>query len=238
MAPNRTMLQHMVTVCERYGKSHNMVFSTDPVPAKSKTKCMLICGKNRVAKYPDPVILDGQCLPWVETALHLGHTLHQNGSMHQDAKIRRAIFIDRSVEVREKLHFAEPAEVLRAISVYCCDGYGAMLWPLESDQAQQYFRAWNTAVKLTYGVTRKTFTYLVEGFLAGSETSLRNQVVGRYPGFLQSLLQSPSLEVQVLSRVAVADPSSTTRKNIEPCRSAQYQRSSGGDWGSSTPSSP
>ena len=90
-----------------------------------------------------------------------------------------------------------------------------MLWPLESDQAQQYFRAWNTAVKLSYGVTRKTFTYLVEGYLAGSETSLRNQVVGRYPDFLQSLLQSPSLEVQVLSRVAVADPSSTTRKNIE-----------------------
>merc|ERR1719319_435807 len=134
--------------------------------------------------------------------------------MHQDAKIRRAIFI----EVREKLHFADPAEVLRAISVYCCDGYGAMLWQLEADPAQQYFRAWNTAVKLTHGVPRSTFTYLVEGFLAGQETSLRNQVLGRYPGFLQSLLQSPSLEVQLLSRVAAADPSFTTRQNIEYVR--------------------
>ena len=215
LAPNRTVLQQMVTVCEEYGSTHNMVFSTDPVPAKSKTKCMLICGKNKVAKYPDPVVLDGQCLPWVETALHLGHTLHQNGTMHQDAKIRRALFIDRSVEVREKLHFANPAEVLRAISVYCCDGYGAMLWPLDADPAQQYFRAWNTAVKLTHGVPRSTFTYLVEGFLAGQETSLRNQVLGRYPGFLQSLLQSPSLEVQVLYQVAALDPSSTTRQNIQ-----------------------
>ena len=65
LAPNRTVLQRMVTVCEEYGSTHNMVFSTDPVPAKSKTKCMLICGKNKVAKYPDPVILDGQCLLWV-----------------------------------------------------------------------------------------------------------------------------------------------------------------------------
>ena len=132
LAPNRTVLQRMVTVCEQYGSTHNMVFSTDPVPAKSKTKCMLICGKNKVNKYPDPVILDGQSLPWVETALHLGHTLHQNGTMHQDAKIRRAIFIDRSVEVREKLHYADPAEVLRAISVYCCDGFRAWWrgsWP-------------------------------------------------------------------------------------------------------------
>ena len=55
--------------------------------------------------------------------------------------------------------------------------YGAMLWPLEADPAQQYFRAWNTAVKLTHGVPRSTFTYLVEGFLAGQETSLRNQVL-------------------------------------------------------------
>ena len=55
----------------------------------------------------------------------------------------------------------------------------------------------------------------MEGFLAGQETSLRNQVLGRYPGFLQSLLQSPSPEVQVLCQVAAADPSSTPRQNIE-----------------------
>ena len=95
MAPNRTMPQQMMTVCEQYGKSHNIVFSTDPVPSKSKTKCMLICGKNKVTKYPDRVILDGQCLPWVEKALHLAHTLHQDGLTHQDAKIHRAVFIDR-----------------------------------------------------------------------------------------------------------------------------------------------
>ena len=68
--------------------------------------------------------------------------------MHQDARIRRAIFIDRSVEIREQFHYADSEEVLKAISVYCCDGYGSMLWALASEPAQQYFRAWNTAVKL------------------------------------------------------------------------------------------
>ena len=58
--------------------------------------------------------------------------------MHQNARIRRAIFIDRSVEIREQFHYADSEEVLKAISVYCCDGYGSMLWAL----------AWNTAVKL------------------------------------------------------------------------------------------
>ena len=129
--------------------------------------------------------------------------------MHQDAKIRRAIFIDRSVEVRDQLYYA----------VYCCDGYGAMLWSLASEPAQQYFRAWNTSVKLVHGVPRSTFTYLTEGYLAGDETSLRNQVLGRYPGFLQSLLESPSQEVRFLSRVTLADRGSVTYDNIQYLKS-------------------
>ena len=51
--------------------------------------------------YPSPVQLDGKDLPWVVTADHLGHTLHQLVTMDQDAKIKRAKFIDKSVEIRE-----------------------------------------------------------------------------------------------------------------------------------------
>ena len=204
----------MVNVCKKYGDQHNMVFSTDPVPSKSKTKCMVICGKDRVTSYPAPVKLGGQELPWVETALHLGHTLHQNGRMHQDARIRRAIFIDRSVEIREQLHYADSEEVLKAISVYCCDGYGSMLWALASEPAQQYFRAWNTAVKLVNGVPRSTFTYLTEGFLARDQPSLKNKVLGRLPSFLSSLRESPSPELRFLARVVMSDGGSVTSENI------------------------
>ena len=214
MAPSRSALQEMVSVCERYGEEHIMVFSTDPVPAKSKTKCILVCGKDRVASYPVPIQLGGRDLPWVETALHLGHTLHQNGKMHADAKIRQSIFIDRSVEVREQLHYADAADILRAQAVYCCDGYGAMLWQLDAEPAQQYFQAWNTSVKLVHQVPRSTYTYLVEGYLAGGETSLRNQVLARVPGVLISLLQSSSAEVRFLARVALADGGSVTSQNV------------------------
>ena len=55
-----------------------ILFSTDPVSAKSKTKCMLVCGQDRVTVYTALVKLIGRDLPWVETALHLGHTLHQD----------------------------------------------------------------------------------------------------------------------------------------------------------------
>jgi hypothetical protein len=101
LAPNREVLQSMVLVCERYGVEHNLVFSTDPVPRLSKTKCMYFCGRNGNVKYPAPVQLDGKPLPWVDHAVHLGHVLHQSVTMEKDCHRARAGFIDRSVDIRE-----------------------------------------------------------------------------------------------------------------------------------------
>jgi hypothetical protein len=110
--------------------------------------------------------------------------------MDQDAKIKRAKFIDRSVEIREQLHFAHPDQILKVIQVYCCDGYGSMLWSLDSETAESYFKAWNTSVKLAYNVPRSTFSYLVEGFFAAGHMSLKNQILSRCPGFVQNQSQS------------------------------------------------
>ena len=64
LAPVRSVLAEMVRVCEEYGRQHNMVFSTDPVPSKSKTKCMFFSGHRNV-RYPDHIQLDGRILPWL-----------------------------------------------------------------------------------------------------------------------------------------------------------------------------
>ena len=75
LAPNRDVLQKMIQVCEQYAMEHNLNFSTDSIPSKSKTICSLLCGKQKKVKYPDPVILNGEALPWVESADHLGHII-------------------------------------------------------------------------------------------------------------------------------------------------------------------
>ena len=90
-----------------------------------------------------------------------------------------------------------------------------MLWELGSDTAEQYFKAWNTFVKLTFEVPRSTITYLVEGFLAKDFVSLRNQILGRYPSFFQKLLKSPSKEIRLLANIVGRDPRSTTYKNLQ-----------------------
>ena len=218
LAPNREVLQRMVTTCEQYGEEHNLVFSTDPVPSKSKTKCILFCGRYNNVRYPDPVKLDGKDLPWVEHADHLGHRLHQSVKMDMDCTRARAQFIDKAVDVQQQFSFAQARQKVQMVQVLCCDGYGSMLWDLQSNKAEEYFRSWNTTVKLAWGVPRSCYTYLVEGFLAEDQTPLRNQILARYPGFYRSLLESPSKEVRMLVNMVSQDPRSTTCVNLRYLR--------------------
>ena len=136
-------------------------------------------------------------------------------NMSNDCQRARATYIRKTVEIREQLSFAHPVEILKALQVLSTDAYGSMVWDLSCDQAEQYFKSWNTCIKLVYGVPRSTFTYLVEGFLAGDQVSLRNQVLSRYPGFYRSLLNSSSEEVSILARIVSRDPRSTTYRNLK-----------------------
>ena len=136
-------------------------------------------------------------------------------NMQKDCQRARAKFIDKTVQLREELFFAAPQQVMQAVQLLCTDAYGSMLWDLGSSTAEQYFKCWNTCVKLVFGIPRSTFTYLVEGFFAFSYTSLRNQVISRYSGFFRSLLNSPSREVRALARIVSCDPRSSTCKNLK-----------------------
>ena len=130
IAPNRCAMVLMLAKCEEFARTNNLIFSTDPVPSKSKTKCMFMCGKDKNMKKPKPLVLNGEELPWVETASHLGHELHVDGTFDFDARSKKFSLIEKTTQVRETFNFAHPLEVIHAMKVYCCDHYGYMLWDL------------------------------------------------------------------------------------------------------------
>ena len=214
LAPNRYVLQQMVKICQEYGVEHNLVFSTDPNPARSKTKCLLFCGPKKRVKYPDPVFLDGKQLPWVERADHLGHVLHQTLSMESDSRRARGSFMTRASDIRDNLYFSEPIQKMRSINLNCCDAYGAMLWDLQSVYSKSFFRAWNIQARLAFDVPRETHTYLVHDLLCRDLPSLELQVLSRYPMFLKKLEASPSREIRFMFEIVKDDPGSATFRNI------------------------
>ena len=156
--------------CQIAGVDHNLVFSTDPDPKKSKTKCVLFSGHNNKS-YPFPIVLDGKKLPWVERVDHLGHVLQSTGSLEADACRARASFMARVDDLRDNLFFANPQQIVQGIQLYCCDGYGSMIWNLTSEYSEKFFRSWNIQVRNAWRVSN-----LVENYFAEGQPSLRTQI--------------------------------------------------------------
>ena len=118
-------------------------------------------GTMKNVTYPVNLRLYNQDLPWVETATHLGYELHQLCDMSYDCKTKRGQFIGTSTDIRETFSFAHPDQVLNAVNIYVSHFYGAMLWDFTSDICGQFYRSWNTCVKLAWDIPRSTHTYLV-----------------------------------------------------------------------------
>ena len=217
LAPNRESMARMLEVCESYAKDHNLVFSTDENPIKSKSKCVYMCGKkgNVVSdQAPVNLVLNGKNLPWVSSATHLGHEIHQACNMDQDVKIKRAIFIERSVEIRETFSFALPEQVLSAVQIYALHLYGGMLWDFDSAKTGEFCRAWRTCVKLVHRVPRSTRTFIVDHYLAANFDPVLTELFAGYVKFVSSLKSSASIEVQTLFSIISKDNKSNTGSNI------------------------
>ena len=136
LAPSRTAAVMMLDLCEKYALKHNLQFSTDPNPSKSKSKCIYFTGKLRHVSEPDPLSLFGEELPWVNSAEHLGHTLHKDCTMHMVARTKIASYIDKTCDIRNTFNFAHPDQILKAGQVYCSDAYGFMPYDLSSQAAR------------------------------------------------------------------------------------------------------
>ena len=68
LAPTRDAAQLMLDTCQRFAVKYNLMFSTNPNPEKSKTKCIFVCGLRKGQPKPANLTLAGEVLPWVESA--------------------------------------------------------------------------------------------------------------------------------------------------------------------------
>ena len=67
---------------------------------------------------------------------------------------------------------------------------------------------------MCYNIPRSTHTYFIDNLLAKEFVTIRQQVMSRYAGFYQSLLNSPSREVATVSRMVGRNVSTNTGSNL------------------------
>ena len=83
-----------------FASDNCLKFSTDPDQLKSKTMCIAFKCENRneVAS----VKLNGDDLPWVTKAKHIGNMLHESGTTDADVRVKKGVFIQSAMELNQE----------------------------------------------------------------------------------------------------------------------------------------
>ena len=98
-------LQRMLDITKKFFDDIDLIISYNfDEPAKSKTKCMAFGVKNN----PDPILLNGCPIPWVDKFKHLGHILYKDGNSFHDTVQKKNIFIGKFHSLCQLLKNKEP----------------------------------------------------------------------------------------------------------------------------------
>ena len=210
LSPSIDGLQEMLTVCENYANDHNLKFSTDPNPNKSKTKCMAYLLKER--ELPS-LMLCGNKLPWVKSGKHLGMRIDaiRDNILTKDSVEKRARYIQSNNELVQE--FGYTASDTKAIinRIYNRHAYGAVLWDLYGKEANMFYNSWSTSVRMMYRIDRKTHRYLIEPL--SKMQHIKGAILKRFVGFTNKLASSCKKVVKNVYSIIGDDCRTTTGSN-------------------------
>ena len=138
-------LQAMVEMCEKHAKGSDLVFSTDSDPKKSKTMC--IAFNSNVSKEElGPIMLNGDKLPWKDSVKHIGTKLNSNGTMDDDIKEKRAIFIQTCMNLNQEFECLPYSSQLKLLNIFNSHYTGSNCWLYTSEKFCQMMNSFNVNI--------------------------------------------------------------------------------------------
>ena len=145
----------MLKTCDIYATSHNLVFSTDINPNKSKTKCIAFLKEDRDL---NKLLLCDNLLPLVKNVKHLGIKLETKFGciLKQDIRGKRAQYIQRNNEIMQEFKFAHPSTKLQLTCIYNTHFTGSVIWDLFSRESIMIENTWNVSIRNMFNLHRKT----------------------------------------------------------------------------------
>lgn len=147
----------MLKICIEYFAHHGIKISVDAIVEKSKTKCMAF----NVSVVPTMLTLYNLVLPWVDSALHLGHLITTEEDTSADILIRKGEFNSKVHELRQELGDQYPFVFIQLVRTYLTSMYGSNLWDLYHASAEKLYIAWNFLIKNTFKLPYATHRYIL-----------------------------------------------------------------------------
>ena len=215
LSPSIDGLQNMVNTCSEYATRHNLIFSTDENPRKSKTKCMAFHDKKKDLRN---IKLKGKALPWVTSVKHLGTTITNTIGcrMDQDLLEKRATYIAKNNELNQEFHYAHPKTKVWINKVFNTSFYGAPLWDMFSKNFEKLEKSWNVSNRIMLSLPRNTHRYFIEP-LTETEHIIKS-LWKRFLKFVGNITIGKKKVLRNLLAVIKYDARSVTGRNLRHMR--------------------
>ena len=210
LSPTLGGLQEMIDICSDYAGKHNLSFSTNENPNKSKIECIaFIKKKEQPAR---KMFLGQKPLPWVTSIKHLGVTINDMMNIGQDIMEKRAQYIVKINELRQEFHFADPSLIAKLNGIYNTHFYGAPLWDLFSNETMKVVGAWNTSHRILFQLPRTTHRYLIEPL--SKRPHIMISIWKRFHKFCSSIASSKKFTLRHIYHLIKNGCRTTTGKNL------------------------
>ena len=210
IAPSFDALKEMMSTIEKYCNDHNLRFSTDPDPAKCKTKCIAFLKNDR--ELPS-ITLCGNPLPWVKEGIHLGNNFgNKYNGMSRDIKIKRAQYIQKSCDLQQEFMVAHPTTRFKTNLIFNSHFTGSPLWDLFSEDARRLESTWNFSIKRTFDLPFETQKNLIEP--VSGHIHVKKILLKRFISFLHQIANSNKILPKLLLNCIKSDTRSVTGSNI------------------------
>ena len=213
LSASRSGLQSLVDICHDFASKKNLKFGTNPIPSKSKTKCIIFSSRAKDHVGVANITLDNVPLPWVKTVSHLGCTLDSENSMKNDIAIKRGKFIGKVNSLLQEFHFASKEVLMKVINTYTTSFYGSPIWDLYSASCDKLFKSWNVTMRNVLSVDRRTHRFLVEEL--SKQEHPRVMLASRLVSFYRAQLNSPKFRVRFLVRLAENDKRTVLGRSLD-----------------------
>ena len=135
----------------QYARSMQMITKSSSALLQKQPKARpreLFFSKKELSYKPAPILLYGDQLPWVTSAKYLGGKMTSMlDGYQQDARCKRAQFIDRNCELIQEFPLAHPLVKCRINAIFNSSFHGSVLWDLTGESTKQLINSWSVAVR-------------------------------------------------------------------------------------------
>ena len=158
-----------------------------------------------------PIKLNGDDLPWVSKAKHIGNILHEDGSTEHDIKVKKGIFIQTAMDLNQEFFSLPPNLKLKLCELYNSHFSGSSFWKLESMEAKHLYSAWDKNIKVMYDLPWATHRWILEEITG---KNLKLMLLRRFLKFVNAILKTSKPFLKFLLRTVSKDVRSVTGSNL------------------------